>query len=159
SIFLWDPSRRELVGRPALGLPGGELRLPDDAGVVGKVVQTGQVQQVDDVRAEPTWNPEIDTASGFRTRSLLCVPLLDAAGARLGALEVMNKKGGRFSAQDARTLQALAAQTAAAVQNVREREALLRSNAQLEGQARAGSRIIGQSAAVQALRKKAEDVA
>jgi GAF domain-containing protein len=35
SIFLWDQSRKELVGRPALGLPNGELRIPDHAGVVG----------------------------------------------------------------------------------------------------------------------------
>jgi transcriptional regulator with GAF, ATPase, and Fis domain len=159
SIFLWDPSRRELVGRPALGLPGGELRLPDNAGVVGRTLQTGQVQQVDDVRADPSWNPEIDSASGFRTRNLLCVPLADGSGSRLGAFEVMNKKDGPFTPQDVQTLQALAAQTTAAVQSVREREALLRSNAQLEGQARLGARIVGQSAKIQGLRGTIEGVA
>jgi transcriptional regulator with GAF, ATPase, and Fis domain len=159
SIFLWDPSRNELVGRPALGLPGGELRLPDTAGVVGRTVQTGHVQQVDDVRADPSWNPEIDSASGFRTRNLLCVPLVDGGGARLGAFEVMNKQGGPFTPGDVQTLQALAAQTTAAVQSVREREALLRSNAQLEGQARLGARIVGCSAKMQGLRSTIEGVA
>jgi Nif-specific regulatory protein len=159
SIFLWDASRRELVGRPALGLPGGELRLPDDAGVVGSVLKTGQVEQVDDVRADPNWNPEIDSASGFRTRNLLCVPLTDAAGVRLGAFEVMNRQGGAFTPKDVQTLQALAAQTTAAVQSVREREALLRSNAELEGQARLGARLVGQSTAIHALRGTVEGVA
>ena len=36
SIFLWDRENHMLVGRPALGVPGGELRVPDNAGVVGK---------------------------------------------------------------------------------------------------------------------------
>src|SRR5262245_34050837 len=67
SIFLWDPSRRELVGRPALGLPGGELRLPDDAGVVGRVLQSGQAVQVEDVRADTAWKARGDSQSGFQT--------------------------------------------------------------------------------------------
>jgi hypothetical protein len=41
SIFLWDKANKTIVGRPALGVAGGELRLPDDAGIVGQVVQTG----------------------------------------------------------------------------------------------------------------------
>src|SRR5262249_42182228 len=100
SIFIWDRDRSELVGRPALGLPGGELRIPDQAGVVGKVVQTGQMLQVDDVREDPTWNSGVDATSGFQTRSLLCVPLTDSGGERLGALEVMNKQDGRFAPRD-----------------------------------------------------------
>jgi Nif-specific regulatory protein len=159
SIFLWDSSRHELVGRPALGLPGGELRLPDDAGVVGRVLKTGQVERVDDVRADPDWNPEIDSASGFRTRNLLCVPLTDASGTRLGAFEAMNRKEGPFTPRDVPPLQALAALTTAAVQSVREREALLRSNAELEGQARLGARIVGQSTKAQGLRASVEGLA
>src|SRR5207253_5466951 len=103
-------------------------------------------------------NPQVDAASGFQTCSLLCVPLLDGAGQCLGAFEVLNKTQGRFTPQDVETLQALAAHTVAALQNVREREALLRSNAQLEGQARSGSRLVGNSPAVDALRSTVERV-
>jgi Nif-specific regulatory protein len=159
SIFLWDRARKELVGRPALGMEGGELRVPDDAGVVGRVVQSGQVLQVDDTRADRSWNPEVDTDTGFQTRSLLCVPLRDSTGQVHGAFEVLNKEAGPFTAQDVETLRALAAHTVAALENVRERETLLRSNAQLEGQARGSSRIVGDSTAVQALRDTVERVA
>jgi transcriptional regulator with GAF, ATPase, and Fis domain len=159
SIFLWDRSRKELVGRPALGIPGGELRIPDAAGVVGRVVQSGEVLQVADVAAEPNWNPQVDTSSGFQTHNLLCVPLLDPAGGCLGAFEVLNKTKGHFTPRDVETLQALAAHTVAALSNVRERELLLRSNAQLEGQARSRSRIVGESVAIQALRATVERVA
>ena len=46
SIFLWDKPNKTIVGRPALGVEGGELRLPDDAGIVGQVVQTGEPRRV-----------------------------------------------------------------------------------------------------------------
>ena len=35
-------ANHSLVGRPALGIPGGELRIPDDRGVVGQVIQIGR---------------------------------------------------------------------------------------------------------------------
>ncbi len=159
SIFLWDQFRHELVARPALGMPHGELRLPDNVGVVGRVVETGEVYKADEVQADRTWDPKVDSATGFRTRSLLCVPLTDAQGNRLGALEVLNKQQGRFSAEDVSTLQQLAAITSAALRNVREREVLLRSNAHLEDQARQGSRIVGASTAIQQLRGNVERVA
>ena len=47
SIFLWDRPNHTLVGRPALGVPSGELRIPDDRGVVGEVIHTGQPRRVD----------------------------------------------------------------------------------------------------------------
>jgi Nif-specific regulatory protein len=159
SIFLWDRARQELVGRPALGVPGGELRVPDHAGVVGRCVQARQVVQADDVRAEPGWNSGVDAATGFRTHNLLCVPLLDGDGQCLGALEVLNRAGGPFTPDDVETLRALAGHTAAALRSVREREVLLRSQCQLEDQARRGCRIVGVSTAVQALRATVERLA
>jgi Nif-specific regulatory protein len=159
SIFLWDKTRNELVGRPALGVPGGELRVPDNAGVVGKVLETGQVCQTDEVAADPAWNSQVDASSGFKTRSLLAVPLSDETGQRLGVFEVLNKKSGKFTPEDVAALRDLAAHTVAALRNVHERESLLRSNAQLEDQARSGSRIVGDSAAIQGLRGTVERVA
>ena len=151
SLFLWDQARKELVARPALGLPNNELRVPDSAGIVGRVLHSGRPCQVDAVQDEPGWNAQVDAGSGFRTRSLLAVPLVEG-GERLGVLEAINKKQGRFTPQDAETLTALAAQAVAAIRNVREREELLRANAEHEGQARQGARIVGESPAIQALR-------
>ena len=158
SIFLWDQARKELVGRPALGLPNGELRIADDTGIVGKVFQSGQITQVDDVHSDPAWSQAVDKTSGFQTNNLLCVPLVDAAGQRLGALEVMNKAGS-FTQRDRETLQVLASQTTTAILNVREREALVRSHTELEGQARLAARIVGASPAIEALRGTVAGVA
>lgn len=159
SIFIWDKPRQELVGRPALGLPNGELRIPEDKGVVGKCVRTGQVVQEDKVETNSSWNPAIDATSGFTTKSLLCVPMMDAGGERLGALEVLNKKQGAFTPQDVETLQSLAALTTAVLHNVREREDLLRTNTQFQGEAKLSSQIVGVSTNLQALRDSVQNVA
>jgi Nif-specific regulatory protein len=159
SLFLWDQGRKELVARPALGLPNNELRVPDNAGIVGRVLHNGRPCQVDAVEDEPGWNAQVDSRSGYRTRSLLAVPLVEGPGDRLGVLEAINKKQGHFTAQDAETLTALAAQAVAAIRNVREREELLRANAEHEDQARRGARIVGESPAIQALRDTVARVA
>jgi Nif-specific regulatory protein len=151
SLFLWDQGRKELVARPALGLPNNELRVPDDVGIVGRVLHSGRPCQVDAVEDDPAWNAQVDEGSGFRTRSLLAVPLVEGTE-RLGVLEAINKKQGRFTLQDAETLTALAAQAVVAIRNVREREELLLANAEHEGQARRGARIVGESPAIRALR-------
>ncbi|MGF1582576.1 MAG: sigma-54 interaction domain-containing protein [Gemmataceae bacterium] len=159
SLFLWDRNRNELVGRPAIGMPNGELRIPDDAGIVGQVVKTGEVIQVDDVRADPSWNSQVDSESGFQTRSLLCVPLVNGEGECVGVLEAINKNEGRFGTQDVEAARALARQTVAALNHVQEHEALLRSNAEFQDQARTGCQIIGESTAVVEVRAHIERLA
>jgi Nif-specific regulatory protein len=158
SIFLWDKARGQLVGRPALGLPNNELRIGDNTGAVGRTVHSGQVQIVQDVRQDPSWSADTDTASGFKTRSLLCVPMNDAIGERIGALEVINKSG-PFTPDDTTTLEILAEQAVAALKNVHELEALTRSRNELESQARLAAQIVGDSTAIQALRGTVERVA
>jgi Nif-specific regulatory protein len=158
SIFLWDRGRRELVGRPALGLPNNELRIAEETGVVGRAVNTCQVQVVQDVRADPAWSATTDQASGFRTRNLLCVPMKDEGGQCVGAVEVINKSG-PFHDDDVTTLDLLGQQVVAALDNVRELEALVRTRDELDSQARLAARIVGESTAIQALRGTVERVA
>jgi Nif-specific regulatory protein len=159
SIFLWDEAHSELIARPALGMDGGELRLPDDAGVVGKVVRTGRAISVDDVQGNVAWYPQVDRLSGFRTRSLLCVPLLEPQGRCLGAVEVLNKTGGRFTPRDVEVLQVLAWHVAAILPNGAGRDALLCDNSSVERQTRSSCPILGDSPAMQALRGTVERLA
>ncbi len=111
SIFLWDRPNQTLVGRPALGVAGGELRIPDDAGIVGQVVQTGEPRRVgsSDLRQQQQINRAVDAKLGYQTRSLLCVPLRAADGEMLGAFEVINKLDGDFTGDDEAALVELAA--------------------------------------------------
>jgi Nif-specific regulatory protein len=159
SIFIWDRANRELVGRPALGVEGGELRVPDDEGIVGQVVQTGQNRRVEHAYESDEFSEQVDTRLGYRTRNLLCVPLLDAVGDRIGAFEVLNKRHGSFSDADEQTLVELAAHAAIALENARERERLVRVNRQMTDHEAAGARLIGDSPAIAALRGTVERVA
>jgi putative methionine-R-sulfoxide reductase with GAF domain len=113
SIFLWDRTTHTLVGRPALGVEGGELRVPDDAGIVGQVIQTGQARRVDaDFKDEQRdIDRRVDQRLKFQTRSLICVPLRGRSGELFGAFEVLNKIDGNFSADDEQALAELAEHT------------------------------------------------
>src|SRR5262249_32223710 len=89
SIFLWDRTTHTLVGRPALGVEGGELRIPDDTGIVGQVIQTGQPRRVDAdmLEEQREIDRRVDQRLKFQTKSLLCVPLRGRGGELFGAFE------------------------------------------------------------------------
>ncbi len=159
SIFLWDREQHEIVARPALGVAGGSLRLPEKTGIVGEVLQTGKSVRVDDAYAEPQFSQKVDKASGYKTRNLMCVPLVGGDRQTLGVFEVINKLDGSFTADDEELLSDLSAQVAAALQNTRERESLLRSHRQLTEQVTKGVAIIGDSPAISALRSTVKRLA
>jgi Nif-specific regulatory protein len=159
SIFVWDRENKQLVARPALGVPGGELRLPEHFGVVGDVLFEGKPAIVNDVKQDPRFGASVDTQSGYKTRSLICIPLIDSAGQRVGVFEVINKKNGKFSDDDRETLELLGAQVAVALANTIEREALLRANAQFTDEASHRAQIIGATPAIESLRATVKRVA
>jgi len=152
SIFIWDRTARQLVACPALGVSGGQLWLPDNKGIVGQVVQTGETLRVDNAYSDQRFDQSVDRSSGYKTQNLLCSPLYDAEGERIGAFELINKQGGPFTSDDEDGLREFGLQAAIAIQHSREREVLVRSNHQLKAQLAGSSAIIGDSPAIAALR-------
>lgn len=159
SIFLWDKDQKQLVACPALGVEGGKLWLPDNRGIVGQVIHTGKTVRVEDAYADPRFDKSVDHKGGYRTRTLLCVPLVNADGQRIGAFELINKNGGLFTDDDEEALYQLGIQVAVAVENAQERDLLVRSNRQLKEQVTGSSNIIGDSPAILALRGTIERLA
>ncbi|MSR60505.1 MAG: sigma-54-dependent Fis family transcriptional regulator [Planctomycetaceae bacterium] len=159
SIFVWDREHHEVVACPALGYEGNMLRLKDDTGIVGDCLQTGQSIRVDDAYSDPRFNKQVDAKTGYKTRNLLCVPLVDAGGQRIGAFEVINKRHGDFGDDDQESLQELGLQAAVALANTRERESLVRRHKQLTAQVTQSVEIIGDSPAIAALRTTIERLA
>ena len=159
SIFLWDRDQKQLVACPALGVEGGKLWLPDNRGIVGQVIHTGKTVRVDDAYADPRFDKSVDHKGGYRTRTLLCVPLVNADGQRIGAFELINKNDGLFTDDDEEALYQLGIQVAVAVENAQERDLLVRSNRQLKEQVTGSSNIIGESPAILALRGTIERLA
>jgi len=93
-------------------LAGGEdltnLEVPATGGVVGHVVQTNECFITNDAQNAPLFNPETDNKSGFTTRSILAVPVINNAGELQGVIESINKKDGVFSSEDTSLLALLA---------------------------------------------------
>ncbi len=152
SIFLWDRRTHSLVGRPALGVEGGELRLDDNRGVVGRVIQTGQPCRVNAATEPNLIDRKVDAALGYHTRTILCVPLRGRSGELFGAFEVLNKRTGSFTADDESGLVELAAHAAVALENAQDRQELLSRSRQMADEAAQHVRLIGQSPKIEAIR-------
>lgn len=152
SIFLWDRASHTLVGRPALGVEQGELRIPDDRGVVGQVIRTGQPLRVDAATEPEKIDHQVDSQLGYKTTTLLCVPMRSRSGELLGAFELINSLTGAFTAEDEAALIELAGHAAIALENAQDRENLLSTSRQITEQAAERVQLIGESPAIEALR-------
>ena len=136
SLFLLDRERGELWSKVALG--SKEIRFDARLGIAGAVALSGQTINVEDAHQDPRFYQEIDHRSGYRTRSLLAIPLRNHEGEIIGTFEVLNKKMGGFNQEDEEILKALAAQAAIAIETAqlveemkRHRDQLQEENAQL----------------------------
>ena len=83
----------------AAGLETREIRIPPTAGIAGAVFTTRQVENIADPYADPRFNQEVDRRTGYRTESILCMPIVNKAGARIGVTQVLNKRGGALHRQ------------------------------------------------------------
>jgi adenylate cyclase len=117
TLFVYDASRDELWSKVAEGTEQKDIRIPASAGIAGAAFASGEVLNIPDAYADPRFNPEIDRVSGFRTRNLLNMPVIDRTGERLGVVQVLNNRGGRFNHVDIRRLKAFAAGIAVALEN------------------------------------------
>jgi adenylate cyclase len=119
TLFIYDAASDELWSKVAEGAGETQIRIPAKAGIAGAAFTSGEVLNVPDAYAHPLFNPHIDRQSGFRTRNLLNVPVVDRAGEHLGVVQVLNKRGGPFAPSDIRRLKAFSAEIAVAIQNAR----------------------------------------
>jgi len=99
TLFIIDEEHREMWSKVATGQE--EIRVSLDAGIAGRVAGTGQAMNVPDAYSEPLFNRTVDEATGYRTRSLLCMPILDEQGRVFAVMQLLNKAGGgAFQPQD-----------------------------------------------------------
>ena len=117
TLFVYDQSTDELWSRVAEGTEQRQIRIPANAGIAGAAFASGEVLNIPDAYADPRFNREIDRRSGFRTRNMLNVPVIDRTGERLGVVQVLNKRGGQFTPVDIRRLKAFSAEIAVALEN------------------------------------------
>lgn len=120
SIYEIDEETDELFIRVARGEKKDlikAVRMKVGEGIAGRVVQTGMPMVIQDARKEKRFSDKYDRMSGFKTRSLLCVPLM-LRGKPIGAIQVLNKKNGKhFTEADQEILVSLSQQIAVAIEN------------------------------------------
>ena len=128
SIFLVEGGDSELVCRACAGpVDISGMRLPGDAGIIGKTVLSRSCQIVRDVSKDPDFARNVDAETGFVTRSILCTPLIVRQQC-IGALELINKRGGDglFDDRDRHLLGVLASSAALAIHNARMADQLVK---------------------------------
>lgn len=106
SLFLIDKNTNMLTTRFANGVEKG-LQIPITQGIVGQSATTGAILNIPDAYADPRFNKQIDIETGFRTNTILSVPILNNRGEIIGVTEMINKKAGLlFDDEDIRMMNA-----------------------------------------------------
>jgi signal transduction histidine kinase len=100
SLFLYDPKTDELWSTVALGMEGKVIRIPSGAGMAGYCFKTGETVNLENAYTDPHFNRDVDARTGYRTRSLLCMPMYKRSGGILGVIQLLNKKNGLFTKED-----------------------------------------------------------
>jgi len=123
SVWLYDAASQELVLEVATGIR--PVRVPSGSGLVGACARERLIINVPDCYADPRFDSRVDKASGYRTRCMLTLPLVDHKDVLVGVMQVLNKRDGVFDAYDEVLATALAAQCAVALQRVKMTGALI----------------------------------
>ncbi|HIF58245.1 MAG TPA: adenylate/guanylate cyclase domain-containing protein [Rhodospirillales bacterium] len=119
TLFLNDEKTEELFSRVAMGEGIGEIRLPNSAGIAGAVFQSRETINIPYAYADLRFNPSFDKQTGYFTRSILCVPIINKDGKCIGCTQALNKKGGGFTDEDESRLKAFTQQVAIALENAK----------------------------------------
>ncbi|XP_071150594.1 probable 3',5'-cyclic phosphodiesterase pde-5 isoform X23 [Mytilus edulis] len=111
SLFLLDTKTTELYARifdtGKEHVPQKEIRFPMDKGVAGHVASTGQVLNITDAYNDGRFNREVDMQTGYRTKSILCMPIY-IRGSIIGVVQMVNKKEGTFTMADEESFETFA---------------------------------------------------
>lgn len=125
SLFLYDRSQNMLRSRVLEGMEEDDgLSFSDQRGIVGRVARSGEAANVLAPQLDPDFDDAFDRQSGFHTRNMLVVPIVDSKNKVMAVLQALNRRSaGGFDEDDIVLMTALAAQAQVAL----EREQLNRS--------------------------------
>ncbi len=131
TLYLVDRERGEIWSKVLKGARPREIRLPIGLGIAGWVARHGRAVSLDDAYRDGRFHPDVDQLSGYRTRSVLCLPLRGRSGEVVGVIQALNRRGGAFSDEDERLLASVASQASVALENARLFAELERRNQDL----------------------------
>jgi signal transduction histidine kinase len=119
TIYLIDENTKEIWSKLLVGGELSEVRQPIGKGLSGFVAETGESLNIEDAYADARFNPEFDRQSGYKTRSMLCLPMRNREEKIIGVFQLINKRRGRFDTDDETSLKAFSINAAIAIENAR----------------------------------------
>ncbi|MDP6818294.1 MAG: GAF domain-containing protein [Alphaproteobacteria bacterium] len=117
TLFLNDEKTNELYTEVGEGLGATKIRFPNAVGIAGAVFSSGKSVNIPYAYADLRFNPSFDKQTGFFTRSILCVPVINKNSKIIGVTQVLNKRGATFDEDDESRLNAFTAQIAIGLEN------------------------------------------
>lgn len=119
TVYLLEEEKNELWSKVFEGGKSVTIRLPVGKGIAGKVAETGEIMNIQDASKDSRFNPEIDKKTGYKTKSILCMPLRNKEKKMLGVFQLLNKKNGTFTVEDEQFIETLSIQVSSALENAR----------------------------------------
>ena len=100
SIFVFDPLKKQLTSYSSLDLAKQEIRMSKSTGVAGWVFEHRMPAVINDAYGDSRFFRGVDDMTGFRTRNMICTPMIDDSGKCIGTIQSLNKKRGDFTTED-----------------------------------------------------------
>jgi len=98
SLFIVDPIRGDLWSIVAHGATN-KIHIGIGEGIAGNVAATGKTINIPNAYLDPRFNSSIDKATGYVTKSILCVAIKNSKGEIIGCTQMINKIGGQYFTQ------------------------------------------------------------
>ena len=114
TLWLYDSTLDDLTMKVPSFKPAP--RMASGEGLVGECLAKREVINVPNAYADPRFSRAVDSITGYKTQSVLNVPLLGWEKQPVGVLQMLNKNMGEFDRKDELLAATLAAQCAVAVQ-------------------------------------------
>ncbi len=127
TLYLIDELKKELWSKVAQGTSMVEIRLPVGKGIAGFVAATGETINIPDAYADSRFNPEVDKATGYRTKTILCMPMKNKDSKIIGVFQLLNKSMGTFTKEDEEFIDALSIHASIAIENAQLAQQMVQS--------------------------------
>ena len=112
SLFIYDKISDKLILVTAEGLNRAQIKLDKTKGIVGNCFTECKVIRIEDAYLDDRFNKDIDKQTNYRTKTILCYPLVDKEGECIGVIEAINKYNSIFTDDDQEMLKILSQEAA-----------------------------------------------
>ena len=116
SVWMLDRENNTLWTKVADGVDS--IKIPANSGIVGEAIAEAESKIINDVYAHPSFNRSVDDETGYKTSTMMVIPILNSKEEVVGAMQVINKEGeGGFTQDDLRHLRLASSYVAESIES------------------------------------------